>query len=83
MTAHGLLGFLEGRSGLERLFGRTLSETFDINRTRGGFPGNGLDTFPDMATKGLAVVDRVVTEEMNGRINASNDTWLVPRLRGE
>ncbi len=74
-TWGGLLGFLEGRSGLERLFERAFSEHFNIHRTRGGFPNDGLDTFPDMASKGILVVDRTVVERMNGRIDEAADAW--------
>ena len=74
-TWGGLLGFLEGRRGLERLFGRSFSEQFNIHRTRGGFPNDGLDTFPEMASKGVRVVDRTVVDRLGGRIDDATDTW--------
>jgi hypothetical protein len=74
-TWGGLLGFLEGRSGLERLFDRPFSEQFNIHRTRGGFANDGLDTFPNMASKGVRVVDRTVVERMGGRIDEAADAW--------
>ncbi|WOJ94397.1 ADP-ribosylglycohydrolase family protein [Congregibacter variabilis] len=79
-TWGGLLGFLLGRDGIEDTFGRTFSTKFNIHRTRGGFPNNGLDDFPDMAQRGLRVVDRVIVEEMDGVIDAENKNWQIPLL---
>jgi hypothetical protein len=31
-----------------------------------------------MADKGLRVVDRVVREEMNGRVDLENNVWIIP-----
>jgi len=68
---------MEGRAGIEELFGRNFSERYNIHRTRTGFPvPNGVDNFTDMSATGIAIVDRVVTEEMGGRI--VNDTWVIP-----
>lgn len=77
-TWGGLLGFLYGREGIENEFDRTFSERFDIHRTRRGFPGDGIDTFPAMADKGLRIIDRAVREEMSGSIDLDRDTWLIP-----
>ncbi len=80
-TWGGLLGFLYGRKGIEEAFARRFSERFDIHRTRGGFPGNGIDTFPKMADRGLQVIDRVVTVEMGGSIDPDSNHWLIPITR--
>ena len=77
-TWGGLLGFMLGREGVEQAFGRTFAERFNIHRTRGGFPGEGIDTFPEMARKGVAVVDRVVRERMGGRVDLEADVWHIP-----
>ena len=79
-TWGGLLGFMEGRTGLERIFGRTFSETFHIHRTRGGFPDEGVDTIPKMAAKGLYIIDRVVREEMDGRVQEPGLLWVIPSV---
>lgn len=80
-TWGGLLGFMDGRTGIERSFGRKFGDRFDIHRTRGNFPNNGIDTFENMAQNGLKVIDRVVTEEMGGKIDFANNTWLIPAPR--
>jgi hypothetical protein len=77
-TWGGLLGFMEGLSGIEAAFGRELAERFDIHRTRGGFPNEGLDDFPSMAEKGLTVIDRVVREAMDGTVDPDSGTWIIP-----
>lgn len=79
-TWGGLLGFLAGKDGLEALFGRQFSNRFNIHRTRKGFPvPGGVDTFADMAERGIQVVDRVVRDEMGGSVAERDDTWLIPR----
>ncbi len=77
-TWGGLLGFMLGKQGVETAFNRKFSDRFNIHRTRKGFANNGIDTFDDMARKGIAIVDRVVREEMDGRVDELNDTWLIP-----
>ena len=77
-TWGGLLGFMHGREEIEQAFGRKFSERFDIHRTRGNFPGDGIDTFRSMAEKGLFVVDRVVQEEMGGGVDLVNNQWWIP-----
>lgn len=79
-TWGGLLGFLLGRDELERIFGRTLSDRFNIHRTRRGFPvADGIDTFANMAQDGLEIIDRVVREEMGGSVSVDGNTWHIPR----
>ena len=75
-TWGGLLGFMIGKKGLESTFNRAFSNKFNIHRTRGNFPNNGIDTFHSMAGVGLNIVDRVVIEEMGGRIEG--DYWFLP-----
>mgnify|MGYP006274518393 CR=1 FL=1 len=77
-TWGGLLGFLLGRSGVEAEFGRTFSVRFDIHRTRRGFPIDGHDSFGAMAARGCRIVDRVVREEMGGRVDVGRGEWIVP-----
>ena len=77
-TWGGLLGFMHGKDGIERAFGRSFADHFNIHRTRRNFPNDGLDTFQSMAEKGLHVIDRVVQEEMGGDIDLVNNRWLIP-----
>ena len=77
-TWGGLLGFMHGRDGIEEAFGRKFADRFNIHRTRGNFPDDGMDTFQSMAEKGLFVIDRVVQEEMGGGIDLINRQWLLP-----
>jgi hypothetical protein len=77
-TWGGLLGFLHGRQGIEQAFGQTFADTFNIHRTRGSFPNEGVDTIPVMAEKGLQVVDRVVAEEMAGTVDLETGQWVIP-----
>ena len=77
-TWGGLLGFMHGKDGIEQAFGRSFAERFNIHRTRGNFPNDGIDTFQSMAEKGLFVIDRVVQEEMGGGIDLINNRWLIP-----
>ena len=80
-TWGGLLGFMHGKDGIERSFGKRFSNRFNIHRTRGNFPNDGIDTFEAMADKGLLVVDRVVSEEMGGSVDRENEQWLIPESR--
>jgi hypothetical protein len=77
-TWGGLLGFMIGKEGLENTFGRKFSEEYNIHRTRQGFPNNGIDTFSQMAEKGVFIIDRVVQELMLGGIDLKKDVWLIP-----
>ena len=77
-TWGGLLGFMQGRQGIEQAFGRRFSGHFNIHRTRRGFSGDGIDSFQAMAERGILVVDRVVQEEMGGGVDMEEDLWLIP-----
>lgn len=80
-TWGGLLGFMLGKEGVEKAFGRKFADKFKIHRTRTGFPNDGIDTFGNMADKGMLVVDRVVQELIGGRVELKKDVWYVPRER--
>ncbi len=77
-TWGGLLGFMLGKEGVEKAFGRKFSDRFNIHRTRIGFPDDGIDTFDAMAKKGIYVIDRVVQEEMGGGVDLEADVWYLP-----
>ena len=71
------MGFMIGKQGIEEAFGQEFSDRYHIHRTRTGFPvPDGVDTFPDMATAGVEIVDRVVADEINGE--AGDDQWVIP-----
>lgn len=78
-TWGGLLGFMIGKKGVEEAFNRKFSNRFDIHRTRVGFENDGIDTFENMALKGIWVIDRVVQEEMKGGVDLKNNVWYIPR----
>jgi len=80
-TWGGLIGFMIGKEGVEKAFGRQFSSRFNIHRTRVGFENDGIDNFENMALKGLWVVDRVVQEEIGGGIDLKNNRWYVPVLQ--
>jgi len=77
-TWAGLLGFMYGKNKLELLFPESLSNKFNIHRTRQNFANNGIDTFENMAKKGIEIIDTVVLQNMHGRIDQSNDSWIIP-----
>lgn len=77
-TWGGLLGFMIGKGGVENAFNKNFSNKFNIHRTRQNFPNNGLDSFPNMAEKGLFIIDRVVQEQMEGGIDLEKDLWYIP-----
>ena len=65
--------------GVEEAFGRKFSDKFNIHRTRVNFPNDGLDTFDEMAKKGIYIIDRVVQEEIGGGVDLEKDVWFVPK----
>jgi len=77
-TWGGMLGFMLGKKGVENAFNSTFSNRFNIHRTRIGFPNNGIDTFQNMATKGVFIVDRAVQELIGGGIDLEKDVWYIP-----
>ena len=82
-TWGGLLGFMEGKNKVEKIFGKKLSSSFNIHRTRKGFPNQGIDQFQNMALKGQLIVDRVVQEKMGGKIDYKNNIWLIPKTNNK
>ena len=77
-TWGGLIGFMIGKSGVEKAFKREFSNKFNIHRTRQNFPNEGIDTFENMANEGLKIIDRVVKDELNGIIDEGDNLWLIP-----
>jgi hypothetical protein len=82
-TWGGLLGFMLGKNEVEKIFDKELSSSFNIHRTRKGFPNQGIDNFENMALKGQLIVDRVVQEKMGGEIDHQNDIWIIPNTENE
>ena len=78
-TWGGLIGFMLGKEGVEKTFGRKFSNNFHIHRTRVNFPNEGIDTFEAMAQKGLWIIDRVVQEELKGGVDLSSNSWYIPK----
>lgn len=78
-TWGGLLGFMLGKEGVEKAFGRKMAHRFNIHRTRVNFPNNGIDTFENMAKIGVYIVDRAVQEEMGGGVDLKKDRWYIPK----
>ena len=77
-TWGGLLGFMIGKKGIIEVFGIEFSDQFNIHRTRKGFKNEGIDTFKNMADKGLLIIDKVVTSELNGLVDNKNQQWKIP-----
>lgn len=82
-TWGGLLGFMIGKEGIEKAFDRKFSSRFNIHRTRQNFPDNGIDSFENMADKGLMITDRVVKEKMNGTVDLEQNRWVIPFSKHE
>ena len=78
-TWGGLIGFMLGKEGVEKTFGRKFSNKFHIHRTRVNFPNEGIDTFEAMAQIGLWIIDRVVQEELKGGVDLSSNSWYIPK----
>jgi hypothetical protein len=78
-TWGGLLGFMLGKEGVEKAFGRKFANKFNIHRTRGGFPNDGIDTFENMAQTGVFIIDRMVQERLGGGVNLESDEWYIPK----
>ncbi len=74
-TWGGLLGFIYGQQKIEEIFDEPLSNRYQIHRTRQNFP-QAFDDFGSMAKVGLEIVDRVVVEELGGKVTQEN--WLIP-----
>ena len=77
-TWGGMLGFMLSKEGVEKAFGEKFSDRFNIHRTRVGFDNDGIDTFENMAVKGVYVTDRAVQELIGGGIDLEKDVWYIP-----
>jgi hypothetical protein len=77
-TWGGLLGFMLGKEGVEKAFDQKFSDRFNIHRTRQNFSESGIDTFDNMAEKGVFIVDRVVKEQMKGTVDLKKNVWYIP-----
>lgn len=77
-TWGGMLGFMIGKEGVENAFGRTFSNQFNIHRTRINFPNEGIDTFENMAKTGAKITERVILNEMNGKVDSVKNAWIIP-----
>jgi hypothetical protein len=77
-TWGGLIGFMIGKEGIEDTFSRNFSNQFNIHRTRQNFPHDGIDSFENMAKKGLMITDRVIVEEMGGKVDLGKNLWYIP-----
>jgi len=84
-TWGGLLGFMIGKEGVEQAFAQdNLSQSYWIHRTRRNFPDHspeqlGEDTFTLMAQRAIKVIDQVVIEQMQGKVDVENNVWLIPK----
>lgn len=80
-TWGGLLGFMIGKTGVEKAFNQKFSNRYNIHRTRQGFPDGGIDTFDNMAKMGIFIIDRVVKDEMGGGFDFKKNLWYIPVLK--
>ena len=84
-TWGGLLGFMIGKEGIEREFGKNnFSDTYWIHRTRRNFPDHtpnieGEDTFELMSKRGVNIIDRIVVEEIKGKVDYAKGIWYIPQ----
>lgn len=78
-TWGGLLGFIYGKDHIASLFETPLSNQFNIHRTRRNFGKDSIDTFENMAKKGIYIIDRLVQEELNGGINLLSNNYYIPK----
>ena len=83
-TWGGLLGFMIGKQGVEKAFEQYhLSDTYWRHRTRRNFLDRtpnieGEDTLLHMAERGLTIVERVILEQMDGKVSSDGNSWEIP-----
>ena len=77
-TWGGLIGFMIGKKGIEKAFGKNLSNKFNIHRTRQNFSNNGIFTFEEMAENSCSIVEQVIIKSLNGKFISSSNSWIVP-----
>ena len=84
-TWGGLLGFIIGDQEVKKAFQITdVSDTYWIHRTRRNFPDLtpdmlGENSFSGMAKMGLEVIDRLVIESINGRLDSKKNYWYIEK----
>ena len=78
-TWGGLLGFMIGKDGVEKIFNRTFLDKYNIHRTRQNFRRE-VDDFSNMAEKGIVIIDRVILEELKGGVDLQNNLWYIPTI---
>ncbi len=75
-TWGGLLGLLYGHKELQKHFNKTnFSNLYNIERSRYNMP-KPVDNFTDMAKRAIKIIDKVVVDDMDGKIVANN--WIIP-----
>lgn len=77
-TWGGLIGFMIGKDGIESTFNRKFSNRFNIHRTRQNFSENGITTFEEMSKKGLEITNKIILEELGGKIDKDKNSWIIP-----
>ena len=80
-TWGGLLGFIMGKTAYEAMFGITISDQYDIAKTRSfnasdGVP-HGIDKISEMAEKGIEITQRAITGLIKGTV-VNQNTWQIP-----
>ena len=60
------------------------SDTYWIHRTRRNFPDHtpnieGEDTFELMSKRGVNIIDRIVVEEIKGKVDHAQGIWYIPQ----
>lgn len=74
-TWGGMLGFILGKEGLEKIFDRSFSSTFNIHRTRRNFQNDGIIPLDEMAATGVSIADRVL--RTNHVVDIKSDSWYI------
>jgi len=77
-TWGGLIGFMIGKDGIESTFNRKFSNQFNIHRTRQNFSENGITTFEEMSKKGLEISNKIILEELGGKVDEDKSSWIIP-----
>ena len=77
-TWGGLLGFILGKDGVEKVFDRVFSNQYFIHRTRQNFDDD-IDSFDKMSEKGLIIITRLVERDLGGRFDSKNELWYIPK----
>lgn len=78
-TWGGLIGFMLGKEGIEKVFNRKFSNQFNIHRTRQNFENNGIDNFENMAETGMKILDRVMEYEIKATFDKEIDSWIITK----